>query len=52
MVDSLGVNLCCLVFSGLYLAGNLITLGESYMCLLVGRLVYGLGTECVSGKLI
>jgi MFS family permease len=48
MVDSLGVNLCCLVFSGLYLAGNLITLGESYMCLLVGRLVYGLGTECVS----
>jgi hypothetical protein len=49
MVDSLGVNFCCLLFAGLYLAGNLLALGQTYAFLLAGRILYGLGTECVSG---
>lgn len=48
MVDSLGVNFCCLLFASLYLAGNLLALGQTYAFLLAGRLLYGLGTECVS----
>lgn len=49
MVDSLGVNTCCLLFASLYFIGNLIALGQTYTYLLLGRVLYGLGTECVSG---
>jgi len=48
MVDSLGVNVCCIIFAGLYFLGNIIALGETYAFLLVGRITYGLGTECIS----
>jgi MFS family permease len=48
MVDNLGVNFCCLLFASFFMAGNLLALGETYGFLLAGRVLYGLGTECVS----
>ncbi len=49
-VDSFGINICCLVCIGLFSVGYVITLGEAYIYLLVGRGLYGLGCGCTTGN--
>ena len=49
LVDWLGVKACCLLCTALFTTGYLITLGESFFFLVLGRAIYGLGSECISG---
>lgn len=48
LVDRIGVNFVCLVCISCVIVGNLITIGNSYWFVLVGRIIYGLGAESMA----
>ena len=52
LVDRLGINKCLAICIVLFSSGYLLTLGEQYWFLVIGRGLYGLGSECVSGELL
>ena len=49
LVDKMGINKCLLLCTILFCFGYIVTLGEDYWYLVIGRGLYGLGTESVSG---
>ncbi len=48
LVDKIGVNIVCIMCISTVIAGNLVTLGNSYWFVLVGRIIYGLGAESMA----
>lgn len=47
LIDKLGANIVMIICAAFFVIGNLITLGNNFWCMLVGRVIYGLGTECI-----
>lgn len=48
LVDKIGWNLSLLLFTAFFVGGNLLVLEKSYFSFVVGRMMYGMGTECIA----